>query len=222
MASSLILSFDIGSIIIKLLITFILAFAFGLERQRSHKPASFGTFIFVAVGSCALGIIAALGMIAGMGESLNLVGAAVTGIGFLGAGALIKTSDKIFGFTTAAAIWIFAIFGLMIGIGAYEVAILMYVGIWLTVLGDRYLELRGIGSYQKRITVTTNKLVNEAEVRRDISKICNKRLRLIGSTIDKKEKASTFVYLMEIAKNDISSIQKDLVKKSWFSSSKIE
>src|SRR3989338_5532799 len=90
-------------------IVFLLALMFGLERQRAHKPVSFGTFIFVSMGACALALTATS---IDIEDRIIILGSIVTGIGFLGAGALIKTSDRIFGFTTAASIWIMAIFGI--------------------------------------------------------------------------------------------------------------
>jgi putative Mg2+ transporter-C (MgtC) family protein len=98
----------------RFIITFVFSVIFGLERQRAHKPVGFGAFTFVAVGSCALSITA---INLYPDNPLSLLGAIVTGIGFLGAGALIKTTDKIFGFTSAAAVWLFAIFGLVVGVG---------------------------------------------------------------------------------------------------------
>src|SRR3989339_687675 len=80
-------------IILKFTLIFLMAFLFGIERQLSHKPTGFGTFIFVAVGSCALG---SMSMDISATNALTIVGGVVTGIGFLGAGALIKTTDKIF------------------------------------------------------------------------------------------------------------------------------
>jgi len=146
---------EFSVIILRFILTFLLASLFGLERQRSHKPTGFGTFIFVALGACGLSIVA---VIAEPQNPVPLLSAIVTGIGFLGAGALIKTSDKVFGFTTAVSIWIFAIFGLVIGIGQYLVGLLMYAFVWVVILFDKYFEKRGIGSYQKRLVLHTIKL----------------------------------------------------------------
>ena len=86
------------SILVRILLVFILSSFFGLERQRSHKPVGFGTFIFVALGACIIGIIATKNNI---DSSISLLAATITGIGFLGAGALIKSTDKVFGFNMA-------------------------------------------------------------------------------------------------------------------------
>src|SRR3989338_4302302 len=124
-------------IVVRFVVTFILSFLFGIERQYSHKPIGFGTYTFVSIGSCSLAIIA---VALGFEHSIPLLSAIVTGIGFLGAGALIKTNYKIFGLTSGASIWALAIFGLTIGIGEYVIGLFLYLMIWIVVISDRLLE----------------------------------------------------------------------------------
>lgn len=201
-------------------VTFLMALVFGVERQTSHKPIGFGTFIFVSVGSCGLAITA-IGL-AEQNTAENptpLLSAIVTGIGFLGAGALIKTTDKIFGFTTAASIWFFAIIGLIIGVGEYATAIIMYILIWTTVFYDRYLERKGIGGYQKKITLTTNRIIDEEDVR-DL--MCNTRCKLIHKHVDRKENKMYLQYIVEGTRGQVDDIPKRLMEEEWFESCKIE
>ena len=74
------------TIVEKLVIVFVLTFLFGIERQRKHTPVGFGTFVLVAIGSCGLTIVATqLTLVI----ALPLLGAVVTGVGFLGAGVLM-------------------------------------------------------------------------------------------------------------------------------------
>lgn len=127
-----------------------LALLFGLARQRHGKPIGFGTFIFVSVGSCSLAVIA---LRLSPGNPLPLLGAVVTGIGFLGAGALIRSGEKIGGFTSAATIWIMAVFGMAIGVGETEVGLVSYGAIWGVTLIDRFMERRALGSHQRRLTL---------------------------------------------------------------------
>lgn len=89
----------------------------GFERQISGKPAGMrtsaliciGTYIFVTVGN-------AFGM-----ESARIIGQVVTGVGFLGGGVIISKEGVVQGMTSAAAIWILAAIGVVIGVG-YPVA----------------------------------------------------------------------------------------------------
>jgi putative Mg2+ transporter-C (MgtC) family protein len=137
--------------VIRLLIVFLLAFGIGLERQLRRKPVGFGTFIFVATGACALALLAV-----DLDEQnpLPLLGGVITGIGFLGAGALIRSNDRVFGFTTASSIWAMAALGIAAGAGLYYLAFVTYAIVWSVVLSDRFLESKGFGSHAKVLHMT--------------------------------------------------------------------
>ena len=206
------------TIIIRFLVTFILSLLFGLERHKAHKPIGFGTFIFVAIGSCGLAITA---MAISIDNPLPLLAAIVTGIGFLGAGALIRTTDKIFGFTTAASIWVFAIFGLVIGAGEYLIGIIMYALIWAVILFDRHLEKKGVGSYQKKIIIHTKKIVDEKEITNQLL-VHTDKYKLIHIKADKINNMLSLTYLIEVTKQEINKIPKLLYEKDWFASCEVE
>jgi len=206
----------INDLLIKFFLTFILSLLFGIERQRRHKPIGFGTFIFVATGSCALAFTA---MEIGPEKGLPLLGAIVTGIGFLGAGALIKTTDKIFGFTSAASIWLFAIFGLLIGIGAFLAGFLLYGTIWLVNLIDVFLEKKGKGSYQKKIIIKTNRIVEQKEVDEIIG---SSKPKMISLEFNKKNSSLVLTYLIQGKKEDLNHIPRFLSKTDWFESFQME
>ncbi|MDD2665608.1 MAG: MgtC/SapB family protein [Methanocellales archaeon] len=205
-------------IILRLTITFIMALIFGLERQRSHKPIGFGTFIFVSAGSCALAIIA---MDVDSTNPFPLLGAIVTGIGFLGAGALIRTTDKIFGFTTAASIWLFAILGLIIGLGQYRIGFNLYMIIWVVILFDQILAKKGIGSYQQKIVVCTNKIIDEKEIIAVLKENGVKKYKLITLEINKEKGELSSTFLIEGPKERIKKIHKTLLNVEWFESCQI-
>ncbi|HZX45592.1 MAG TPA: MgtC/SapB family protein [Candidatus Nanoarchaeia archaeon] len=204
--------------ITRLLITFLLSFAFGYERQRSHKTVGIGTFIFVALGACIVGIIA---------ESIwelnpiGLLASVVTGIGFLGAGALIKGSDKVFGFTTASAVWLFSIFGLTVGIGKYEIALATYVLVWIVILVDKHFEQHGIGSYQRRLIITSNKMIEEKEINRHLV-MGTKKYKLLGVELRKQVNEFQMTYLVEGTQESLNKLVKSLYKEEWLKEAKVE
>ena len=202
------------TIFIRFFVVFLLSLIYGLQRQKSHKPIGFGAFILVSVGSCGLALIS----IAIQDNPLALLGAIVTGIGFLGAGALIRTTDKVFGFTTAASIWIFAIFGLIIGIGRYMEGLIIYSLIWVVILVDDILERRGIGSYKKKFTIYTNKIINL----NTLSKIFPNGKKLISVNINKKDNQLIVSYFVEGPKNEINQLPNQIYNEPWFESCKIE
>lgn len=206
---------EASEILLRFGITFLLSLIFGLERQRAHNPVGFGTFNFVAVGSCSLGITA---MLISSETPFGLLSAIVTGIGFLGAGALIKSNDRVFGFTTAASIWILAIFGLSIGIGDYFIGGILYLSVWMILGVDRILEAKGIGTYQKRITIVTNRMVDEKEIRKnfDVKKCVMDHL-----TINKAEGKLIVSYIVKGSREELLPVPSTLYSKPWFESMKI-
>ncbi|NTV24438.1 MAG: MgtC/SapB family protein [Nanoarchaeota archaeon] len=209
---------ELPLVFLRFILTFVLSFAFGLERQRSHKPVGFGTYTFVASGACALSIAA---ITLNKDNPFSLLSAIVTGIGFLGAGALIKTSDKIFGFTSASSIWLFAIFGMTIGIGQYFLAGLIYVIVWIVILYDRNLESKGIGSYQKKLQIVTNKIVSEKEVRK-VLVLETKNHKLMSVSVSKKDNKLVYDYVIEGTREHLNKIPQRLFSEEWFDSCKIE
>ncbi|MEK6828756.1 MAG: MgtC/SapB family protein [Nanoarchaeota archaeon] len=206
---------ETAEILLRFGITFFLSLVFALERQRAHNPVGFGTFNFVAVGSCSLGITA---MLISTESPFGLLSAIVTGIGFLGAGALIKSNDRVFGFTTAASIWIMAIFGLTVGIGDYFIGGILYLSIWLIMGVDRILEARGIGTYQKRIVIVTNRMVDEKEIRKNFDV---RKCQIDHLAINKKENKLMVSYIVKGSKEELLPIPSNLYNKPWFESMKI-
>jgi putative Mg2+ transporter-C (MgtC) family protein len=207
-------------IVLRFAITFFLALIFGIERQKAHKPIGFGTFIFVSIGSCGLAITALSLSIDNPYENpIPLLSAIVTGIGFLGAGALIKTTDRIFGFTTAASVWFFAIFGLIIGVGQYLTGLLMYSLAWVVIIYDGYLEKKGVGLYQKKVTVCANRVIHESDIQKLIGAV---KCKLINIHVDKKDDRLHVTYLVEGLKEEIEEIPKRLHSQDWFDHCKIE
>jgi putative Mg2+ transporter-C (MgtC) family protein len=105
----------------RLLLAAGLGAAIGLEREYRQKPAGLRTNILIAVGS-ALFTILSLEMTKGIGDTSRVAGQIVTGIGFLGGGAIMRNRDTVHGMTTAATIWVNAAVGVAAGLGQYALA----------------------------------------------------------------------------------------------------
>jgi putative Mg2+ transporter-C (MgtC) family protein len=95
--------------------------AIGLEREYRHKPAGLRTNMLIALGS-ALFSVMSVQLGSGAGSPDRIAAQVVTGIGFLGAGAILRSGENIHGLTTAATIWVNAAIGMAAGLGAYAVA----------------------------------------------------------------------------------------------------
>lgn len=144
------------AILQKLLLTFVLTLLYGIFRQYQNKPVGFGTYSYVAVGSCALSYTA---LTIGGNNPLTLLSSIITGIGFLGAGALIKSGSRVSGFSSAAGIWLTAILGVNIGLGEYTVGFVLYGFIWAIVVIDVILAKEKIGMYQRMVVLKTTEIL---------------------------------------------------------------
>ncbi len=118
-------------IFIRLVAAMIVGAVVGVQRERSGKPAGVRTHMLVALGA-ALFVVGPMEF--GMVESdlSRVIQGLVTGIGFLGAGAILKLEDKreIEGLTTAAGIWMTAAMGLAVGLGRFGLAFISVIFAW--------------------------------------------------------------------------------------------
>ena len=110
-------------ILIRVFLSVILGGIIGFERSKKGRPAGLRTHILVAMGSCLI-MVASLyiyELYKGKAplDPARIAAGVVTGIGFLGAGTIIRSPQEIKGLTTAASIWVSAGIGLAIGCGLY-------------------------------------------------------------------------------------------------------
>ncbi|MDD3123013.1 MAG: MgtC/SapB family protein [Candidatus Izemoplasmatales bacterium] len=129
----------IWEIILRMSLTAFFVGIIGIERQMRHKIAGVTTHLMVAFGACGIAILQdslyfeALRLAtdpAMQGITVNLerqrvIAQVVTGVGFLGAGTILKTSNGISGLTTAATIWLASMIGLCFGMGGYVIGIVL-------------------------------------------------------------------------------------------------
>jgi putative Mg2+ transporter-C (MgtC) family protein len=109
-------------LVIRLVLAAALGGIIGAERELRQKSAGFRTNILIAIGS-ALFTIASL-TLSPNADPTRIAAQIVTGIGFLGAGAIMRTHSGVHGLTTAATVWVNAALGIAAGGGLYRVAVL--------------------------------------------------------------------------------------------------
>ena len=122
--------------IIRLLMALVLGFALGLERELTNKYAGLRTHILVTLGACIFTIISIYGFptfaqgdnvilhqATGIRDTSRVAAQIVTGIGFIGAGTVLRNGPMVFGLTTAATLWIAASIGMACGAGMYGISI---------------------------------------------------------------------------------------------------
>jgi len=116
-------------LVLRLILAFALSGLVGFEREVALKPAGLRTHILVGLGSA---LITILSLYAFPGsDSARVAASIIVGIGFLGAGTIIKTKDKVIGLTTAASLWITASIGVATGAGFYSIAIITTIVAYL-------------------------------------------------------------------------------------------
>ena len=113
--------------------------AIGLERQLKRKPAGLRTNVLICLGAAVFTIISE--RMAGDKDSVTRIAAQiVTGVGFLGAGAIIQDRGGIYGLTTAATIWLVASIGMACGAKLYLLAVISTLIAIIVLVGLGYLE----------------------------------------------------------------------------------
>ncbi len=110
--------------LVHLAIAYLLALPLALDREQSSRGAGLRTFPLVAVAACGYTLVGISVLDSTEAESRVLQGL-ITGIGFIGGGAILKSKGTIHGTATAASIWNTGLIGMAVAFGRYEVALLM-------------------------------------------------------------------------------------------------
>lgn len=134
---------------LRIALALLFGFVLGYERDKKDKPIDFRAFMIVCVATCIIAI---------MGQELysvydgpntmppvdmaKIIAGVLTGIGFLGAGAIIHSGDtKIIGTATGASIWASGAIGLAIGFGLYGLAVAAFIAVAIVlVIGGIWME----------------------------------------------------------------------------------
>ena len=121
------------TLLIPLAIAALFGSLIGIERELRHKPAGIGTNILICAGAC---LFALLSSRVDPGSPSRIASNILTGVGFIGAGLILKETDgTVRGLTTAAGIWMAAAIGMAIG---YEYYIIAAAGTVLAIFSPRF------------------------------------------------------------------------------------
>lgn len=149
--------------IMRLLLGTLLGGIIGFERQTHGRPAGFRTQLLVCVACVLLMIISenyynlsSMNSSYGRFDPTRIAAGAMTGIGFLGAGVILKTGLSIQGLTTAACIWIVAAIGLAVGAGQYVAGVSGFVITFFSLWFLRIIENRIPRHIFKYVTLVTD------------------------------------------------------------------
>ena len=130
-------SFRVLPHVIALVVAYLLALPIGWNRERAERSAGLRTFPLVAVATCGI-VQATEGILNGHPEgTARIIEGLMTGMGFIGGGAILKEGGSVRGTATAASLWSTGATGAAVGLGAYDVAVVVslftFLTLWLLV-----------------------------------------------------------------------------------------
>lgn len=160
----------IGEICLRFLCAMMVGMVIGTEREYTNRPAGMRTHILVALGACAVMITGQLIFIqykalGGNPDPSRLSAQVITGVGFLGAGTILREGTNVKGLTTAASLWAVACLGIAAGGGYYSVAFtgMIFLFATLTIFEVLQVKLIGPGAALHRYTLETEDICTGLE-----------------------------------------------------------
>lgn len=152
----------------RMILSMVFGVVIGAERKRKGQIAGIRTFSLITMGACLAMLLSIyvpqeyMGL--KNGDPGRIAAQVITGIGFLGGGAIIRAKGSVKGLTTAAGIWISAIIGMSVGIGMYMVAFGSTILILMVlVIFDWYEHWQSVGQESRAIIMTVNEIIEDLD-----------------------------------------------------------
>jgi putative Mg2+ transporter-C (MgtC) family protein len=183
-------------LVLRLLMAAVLAGAIGLEREIRDQPAGFRTHMLVSLGACLFAVISAYGWVPFAEANPNvqitvdptrIAAQIVTGIGFLGAGAILRSGMSVRGLTTAASLWVVAAIGAAVGLGAYVVGAATSLIALLTLLFLRPLRTRLVRGLKPDHEEYVVRAGADLQLERLVADVATAGLRIDNLRIDEED-----------------------------------
>lgn len=132
-------------VLIRVIAAILLGAVLGIERERAGKPAGLRTHMIVCLGTAVV-VLACTEVNMGLDGLSRVIQGIVTGIGFIGAGTILKLNEQreIQGLTTAAGLWMTAAIGVAVGLGALGLAVIGTVFTLLVLVLEHVVDSRRI------------------------------------------------------------------------------
>lgn len=136
---------NVAEICLRLACAMLVGLVIGTEREYTHRPAGMRTHILVALGACVVAVTGELIFhhympLGSSADPARLSAQVITGVGFLGAGTIMREGATVKGLTTAASVWAVACLGIAAGFGYYALAIFGMVFIFVTLTFFEWLQ----------------------------------------------------------------------------------
>ncbi len=132
--------FEIMPHLVALTLSYLLALPIGWNREKEERSAGLRTFPLVAVATCGF-VQATEPLVSDAPEAMaRIIEGLITGMGFIGGGAILRHEGSVHGTATAASLWITGAIGVAVGLGSLDVAIILFVVTMLTLGVMRWLK----------------------------------------------------------------------------------
>lgn len=182
----------------------------GMERQYHDKPAGYATNCLICLGAMLFTVLSEYMGAAG-GDPGRISAQIVTGVGFIGAGSILRDGNKISGLTTAAGVWLVAAIGMAVGYGQYILASLAAASILIIQLGVRKtLRLVEFVKHYETIYLTCEPkwdVVNQ--ITRQIEK---QKVSVLKSEVTKQDKVFHVSIVATFTGHEFQNITKELLE----------
>jgi len=201
-------------IIIRLLLSFVAGAIIGFERSSKRQAAGLRTHTLICIGAAGVMLLSLwITEIMGTGDPGRIAAQVVSGMGFLGGGAILKLGANVKGLTTAASIWVVACIGLVTGCGMYAASATMVLLTLITLSVMNAFELRIFPARQNKFLVIY--FNGEYPQMTEITGILNKYSISVLSTNIRKSKRSDsngkLILLITMPKNmNVRKLSDDL------------
>ncbi len=189
--------------VLKIILAVLLGAVLGTEREYRNKAAGFRTLMLICLGAC---IFTMLSYKLGTAESHDRLAAnIITGIGFLGAGAIFKNDFSVTGITTAAIIWVTAAIGMLIGSGHLLIAVFSEFMVLIILFGLRWLE-HFLQRFAKKKFITIKFLNDNVDNLKNIySYLDQNNMRYQILELNKEE--LKLILIMEVTTNKVKRLE---------------
>jgi putative Mg2+ transporter-C (MgtC) family protein len=195
---------------IKLGISFILGSVIGIERQSRRQSAGLRTFAIICMASTAATLLSVwipqnYTQFHGS-DPTRIAAQLLTGIGFLGAGAIIQSRGSVHGLTTAACILLVAIIGMCVGVGMYiPAAILTFASLFVLIIVEKWDKYRSMSGETKQLIIHFNTIAPNVEKIKEVLK--TNHVFIYNTTFQKNYTINSSSYHFKIQISSLTPVE---------------
>lgn len=200
--------------LLRILISFAAGALIGLEREMNNQPAGLRTHILISIGSTLVMLISVFvtQVYESPGDPGRIAAQVVSGIGFLGAGAILKFGADIKGLTTAASIWAMAAVGLAIGAGMYSISLISVTVIFFALTAMNLFEKKIFKDRTlRRIEIVVKKRHSNLKLIAGILLKHDVRINSTGFDRNVNDATDRFIFIVAVTRDlDVQKLADDM------------